>query len=202
MGRVLEQNASGNVVIGPVVNISGTLLSALTIANNQIVLIKEGSVSAARSDGTSAVSVGPGMYRIGLNATDTNTLGTLTIYVSASAALQYAIDAEVWQSTTYKLFYGSADQIATSAAVSAIVSVGVNTALVNRQVPTSAGVSGIVIQALTDYQAVTSAGLSVQLSVRAHNALVNYGVPTSAAMSAMVSAVTSAVVSGVLASYN
>jgi hypothetical protein len=89
MGRVLEQNASGNVVIGPMVNISGTLLSALTIANNQIVLIKEGSVSAARSDGTSAVSVGPGMYRIGLNATDTNTLGTLTIYVSASAALQY-----------------------------------------------------------------------------------------------------------------
>src|SRR5690242_1314237 len=141
MGRILEQNASGNVVIGPMVNISGTLLSALTMANNQIVLIKEGSVSAARSDGTSAVSVGPGMYRIGLNATDTNTLGTLTIYVSASAALQYAIDVEVWQSSTFKLFYGSADQIATSAAVSAIVSVVVQGAINNSDLASSADVS-------------------------------------------------------------
>ena len=108
MGRIIEQNTSSNVVIGPMVNISGTLLSALTIANAAIVLIKEGSVSAARSNTTSAASVGPGMYRIGLDATDTNTLGTLTVYVSASAALQYAVDIEVWQSTTFKLFYGSA----------------------------------------------------------------------------------------------
>ena len=192
MGRYLEQNASGNVVIGPMVNISGTLLSALTIANNQIVLIKEGSVSVGRSDTTSAVSVGPGMYRIGLNATDTNTMGTLIVYVSASAALQYAERAEVWQSTTYKLFYGSADQIATSAAVSQIVSAvgslvagraltdydaatssdisAIVTAVVNnvftlRQVPSSAAVSGIVVQALSDYDVASSSDISAIVSV-------------------------------------
>src|SRR5690349_16459844 len=144
MGRFLEQNAASRVVVGPMVDISGNLLTSLAFANTQIVIVKEGSVSAARHDTTSATSVGPGLYRITLDATDTDTLGTIVVYVSASAALQYALQAEVWQSTTFKLFYGSADQIATSAGVSAIVTAVVKNVITNMDVATSTGVSALV----------------------------------------------------------
>lgn len=212
MARYIAQGTSSNVVIGPMVNISGTLLSALAIANNQIVLVKEGSVSAARSDATSAVSVGPGLYRIGLNATDTDTMGTLVVYVSASAALQYAINVEIWQAATHALYYGSAQQILTSAAASAIVSVGVNTALVNYDVASSADVSAIVSAVisgvLNSYNVasageVASAGISsAGVSAIVQTALTNYDAATSADVSAIlagIGGVSSAAISGIVA---
>ena len=198
MAKTIAQNSSANVVIGPLVDISGDFLAGLDIANTAIVLVKEASVSVARNATTSALSVGPGLYRIVLNTADSDTLGTLTIFVSGSAALSYAKDIDIWQSTTWALFFGSAEQILTSAAASAMVSVRVNAALVNYDVPTSADVSAITVGVLTNYDVPTSADISVMVSVGVHAALTNYDVPTSADVSAIVSAV----VSGVLASYN
>lgn len=256
MGNFVGQSTSANVVCGPFIDISGSVIPNLAIANTAIVLIKENAASAARSQTTSAASIGPGMYRIVLNSADTNTLGTLTIVVSASACLPYAKDIEIWQAATHALYYGSADQVLGSAAVSVMVSVIVQAALVNYDVPTSADlsvaisvgvqaaltnydvatsgdvsaifagvgggltsaqVSAIVIQALTQYDVPTSADvsaitvgvltgydvptsadISVMVSVGVNAALSNFGVPTSAGMSAM----TSAVMVGVLTNYD
>ena len=75
MGNIVGQSTSANIVCGPFIDVSGSIVPNLAIANTAIVLVKESSVSAARGATTSAVSVGPGMYRIVLNSTDTNTLG-------------------------------------------------------------------------------------------------------------------------------
>src|SRR3990167_2911332 len=198
MGKTVAQNSSANIVLGPFVNISASVMSALTIANTAIVLIKESSTSAARVATTSALSVGPGFYRVVLNTADTDTLGTLTIIVSGSGAMLYSKDVEIWQSTTWNLYFGSADQILTSAAASAIVSVGVNAALVNYDVPTSADVSAIVSAVisgvLNSYNVasageVASAGVnSAGISAIVQGAFANYDLPTSADVSTIVAA--------------
>src|SRR3990167_10376283 len=198
MGQIVGQSTSANIVIGPLLNISASVMIDLTIANTAIVLIKENGASAARGATTSAASVGPGMYRIVLNSTDTNTLGTLTVHVSGSGAMLYAKDIEIWQAATWALYYGSADQILGSAAASALVSVGVNAALVNYDVPTSANVSAIVSAVvsgvLNSYNVasageVASAGVnSAGISAIVQGAFANYDLPTSADISVIVAA--------------
>lgn len=141
MAKPIAQNSSANVVIGPIIDASGSAVIGAAIANSAIVLVKEASTSAARNAGTSAASVGPALYRIVLNSTDTDTLGTLAVLASVSGGLPFRYDVEIWQSTTHALFYGTANQIATSAAVSAITST-------------------VAAQALSDYGALVSANLS------------------------------------------
>lgn len=197
MGNIVAQNASTDVVCGPFVNIYGSTIADLAIANNQIVLVKEGSVSVARSDVVSATSVAPGMQRISLNATDTNTLGTLTIWVSASAMMPYAKQIEVWQSGTWNMFYGSADHILGSVGASVLISTLVNRGLTNYDVPTSADISAIVTvvvkNVFTNMDVATSTGISAAISIVASavagRALTNYQALTSAAASALISVV-------------
>lgn len=162
MGKPIAQNSSANVVIGPAIDASGSAVTGATIANNAIVIVKEASTSASRNATTSAASVGPALYRIVLNSTDTDTLGTLVIHVSVSGALPFRYEAEVWQSATHALFYGTTNQIATSAAVSAIVSGVLDSynAASAGEVLTSSQVSVIAAQALSDYAALVSANLS------------------------------------------
>ena len=94
-------------------------MTGLEIDNDAIVLVK-GGVSANRSNTTSAASVGPGMYRVVLNSTDTNTLGEMTVIVSGSGAMLFSRHVDIWQIPTYNLYYGSADGIATSAVVAGV----------------------------------------------------------------------------------
>src|SRR5690606_7785921 len=143
-------------------------------ANAAIVLVKEASTSAARVASVSAVSVGPGLYRITLNSTDTDTLGTLVVFASVSGGLPFRYDTEIWQSTTHALYYGSADQIATSAIASAVVV----EALADFDVATSADVSAIV-SAVVQAVSMTSGSVSSLI----HNVLVNYDVASSADVS-------------------
>ena len=177
MGQIVGQSTSANIVIGPLLNISPSVMIVFDIPNTAIVLIKENGVSAARGATTSALSVGPAMYRIVLNSADTNTLGTLTVHVSGSGAMLYAKDVEIWQQPTWALFYGSADAVAGSAAMSAMVSA-----------VTSAVVSGV----LNSYNVasageVASAGInSAGISTIVQAALVAYDVPTSARVSVFV----------------
>lgn len=210
--KTLAQGTSANVHVGPLLNVSASVMVGLAIDNDAIVLIPEGGASTARSDTTSAASIGPGMYRVVLNASDTATLGQLDVLVSGSGAMLFRETVQIWQSPTHALFFGSADTIATSAGVSAIVTVAVAQALSDydvassadvsaivtvavaqalsdRQVPSSAAVSGIVIQALTDYDVPTSADVSAIGTVVAAQALSDYAALVSANLSAGVDAV-------------
>lgn len=219
MAKTIAQNSSANVDIGPIVDVSGSVLTGLAIANAAIWIVKEASTSVARTATTSAASIAPGHYRIVLATADTDTLGELTIGVSASAALPYSKQVEVWQSTTWNLFFGSAEQILTSAAASVMVSVRVNAALVNYDVPTSADVSVVVAGVLTNYDVPTSADVSAivqavsmtsaSVSTLIHTILVNYDVATSGDVSAifagvggLTSAQVSVIVGGALTNYD
>ena len=181
-------------------------MNGLAIANNAIWIIKANGASANRGATTSAVSVAPGCYRVVLNSSDTNTLGPLTVGVSGSGAIYWRSDVDIIQKSTYDLFYGSADNVATSAVVAgvsaAVAGVSAAVAGVSAAVLTSAEVSVIAKQALDDYGAntvtpLTSAGLSAQVDT----ALDNYGVATGAQVAAVSVAVAgvSAAVAGVSA---
>jgi hypothetical protein len=72
-----------------------TAETALTITPSLRLLSKAGAVQAATSDGSNATHDAGGIYRCTLTATDTNTVGTLKLYVTASGALPYQEDFEV-----------------------------------------------------------------------------------------------------------
>lgn len=201
----IAQATSANVHVGPLINVSGSVMIGLSIANDAVVLIQEGGASSQRSDTTSAASIGPGVYRVVLNASDTATLGQLDVLVSGSGALPWRETVKIWYAPTHALFYGSADQIATSAGVSAIVSVVVNQGLTDYDVATSADVSAIVSAVvsgvLANYDVATSSDVSAIASVVVAQALSDYGTATSAGISAAISVVASNVAALALTNY-
>ena len=114
------QSTSANIICGPIINVSGSVMTGRAIANTAIWVVKEAGVSTARSHATSALSVAPGTYRIPINTTDSDTLGTLYLFVSVSGALPWRSEIEIIQQPTMNLFFGSADAIATSAVVAGV----------------------------------------------------------------------------------
>ena len=85
----LKQSTVAVVKIGPFCGTTGTVLTALTIAQGDIRLSKAGGNMAQKSTATACVHDEIGIYFCDLSAADTNTLGALRLDVdkSGSAAL-------------------------------------------------------------------------------------------------------------------
>jgi len=78
-----------------------TAETGLTITPALRLLSKAGSTQAATSDGSNATHDAGGIYRCTLTATDTNTLGTLKLYVTVSGACPYQESFEVVPAAVY-----------------------------------------------------------------------------------------------------
>lgn len=84
-----------------------TLLTALTIANTDVKLSKAGGTMAAKNSGGGTHDA-DGWYAITLDATDTNTVGTLQVSCKMATALSVYFEATVLTQQAYDSIYGSA----------------------------------------------------------------------------------------------
>jgi len=103
MGLLLKQSTAVDVLIGPFMDEDDgkTTEEALTIEDEHVLLSKLGQALAAKNDANDATHDDLGYYNCPLNATDTNTLGTLQLCCHMAGALpvyhEYmVVTANVW----------------------------------------------------------------------------------------------------------
>lgn len=105
----LKQNTAVTKKIGPFVDSSDgdTAETALTINQANVRLSKNGGVFAQKNDANACTYDEEGHYNCQLDATDTNTLGTLTLSVKVTGALRVRHDFEVIPANVYDSLFGS-----------------------------------------------------------------------------------------------
>jgi hypothetical protein len=92
-----QSTASQEVPIGPFVDSTDgvTAETALTISNTDIKIWKSGATTLADKNSGGATHIANGVYYMVLDATDTDTLGPLVIFVSESGALPCKVECVV-----------------------------------------------------------------------------------------------------------
>lgn len=108
MKHLRQSTASQTITIGPFIDDTDfkTTENALTIANTDIKLKKNGATAVNKNSGGGTNDVN-GMVAITLDATDTNTVGELNISVKVAGALVVFKDCEVLEEPVYDLKYGA-----------------------------------------------------------------------------------------------
>jgi len=97
----LKQSTAATIPLGPFINAQGVVQTALGLTQADIRLKKEGGDAAQKSDATSCTHDESGIYDCALNATDTNTLGRLTVFINESGALPVAHDFTILPAQVY-----------------------------------------------------------------------------------------------------
>jgi hypothetical protein len=164
----LRQSTAASIMFGPFVdNTDGySPETGLTIAQADIRLSKNGGVFAEKNDATAASQAEFGWYNVELDATDTNTLGRLTIACSATGALpvwnQFMVQpANVWDSlfgTDY--LYVDVQEISSDGTAASNVELaydGTGFAFTNCTMPTTTAVTNQVTADVTAISGDTTA---------------------------------------------
>lgn len=102
-GGYLQANTAVDVLIGPFIDDTDgkTAKTGLTLSQGDIKLSKNGQALAQKNDDTAAAADANGYYNCELDATDTNTEGTLTLIVHESGALPVRHDFLVISQAAY-----------------------------------------------------------------------------------------------------
>lgn len=107
MAMILRQNTAVDVLVGPFLDKSDGS-AAETGESPSVKLSKNGQTLAAKNDATTPAHDADGYYNCELDATDTNTVGTLVLTVAASAnALPVRHEFQVVEEATYDFLYAS-----------------------------------------------------------------------------------------------
>ena len=107
MAMVLKQSTAVDVLIGPFVDLTDGA-SAENSESPAVKLSKNGGALAAKNDATTPSLSADGYYICDLNATDTNTVGTLVLTVAASAtALPVRHEFQVVAANVYDSLYAA-----------------------------------------------------------------------------------------------
>ncbi len=112
--RWLKQSTATTLALGPFVDDTDgkTAETALTISQSDVLLWKEGGTTLAqKNESTSCTHRSNGVYTCPINATDTNTLGTLVVSVAESGALPVRQDYIVLPANIYDSFVLGTDLI-------------------------------------------------------------------------------------------
>lgn len=101
--QLLRQSTAATVVLGPFVDSTDgvTAETALTIAQADIRLSKNGGAFAQTNNAAGATHMENGYYSVPLDTTDTGTLGRLTVAVSESGALPVWREFQVVPANVY-----------------------------------------------------------------------------------------------------
>jgi len=107
----LKANTAVDVLIGPFVDSTDgdTTETGLTIAQADVRLSKNGQNMAQKSDVTSCVHDELGYYNCELDATDTNTEGSLVLVVHESGALTVRHEFNILSEAAWDSLYGAKD---------------------------------------------------------------------------------------------
>ena len=112
-----------------------TAETGLTIANTDIKIWKFGATSLANKNSGGATHMTGGAYYAVLDATDTDTSGSMTIYVNVSGALPVQRDCVVLNAVVYDSMIAATDSLqveVTSAGTDAITADAISSAAGNK----------------------------------------------------------------------
>lgn len=109
--RLKQNTASQEVPLGYFLDSTdgNTEETGLTIANTDIKLWKNGATTLANKNSGGATHISNGIYYAVLDATDTNTLGPLVIFVHVTGALPVRLECEVLAANVYDSLVGGGD---------------------------------------------------------------------------------------------
>lgn len=106
-----QSTASQEVPIGPFLNSTdgNTTEAGLTIANTDIKVWKAGATTLANKNSGGGTHISGGIYYAVLDATDTDTLGSLVIFCHVSGALAVRVECVVLAANVYDSLIGGGD---------------------------------------------------------------------------------------------
>lgn len=107
--KLRQSTAGQEVPIGPFLDSTdaNTEKTALTILNTDVKLWKEGATSLVNKNTGSATYMSNGVYYTVLDATDTNTVGALFLFIHATGSLYVKSEFEVLPAAVYDANFGS-----------------------------------------------------------------------------------------------
>lgn len=116
MDGILRQNTAVDIFIGPFIDDTDgkTAETALTLAQAAVRLSKNAQNMAQKSDVTSCVHDELGMYNCELDATDTDTVGILTVNVHQAGSLAIKHTYQVLDEVAYDSLFAVAATILTA----------------------------------------------------------------------------------------
>jgi hypothetical protein len=88
-----------------------TAEDSLTIANTDIKLWKNGATTLANKNSGGATHIAGGIYYATLDATDTDTVGPLVIFVHVSGALTVRLECVVYPAVVYDALFAGTDYL-------------------------------------------------------------------------------------------
>ena len=111
--KLKQSTASQEIPLGYFLDSSDgdTEETGLTIANTDIKLWKMGATTLANKNSGGATHISNGVYYCTLDATDTNTLGALIIFVHVSGALAIRVECEVLPANVYDSWIAGSDYL-------------------------------------------------------------------------------------------
>lgn len=114
--KLLKQSTAVNVPMGPFLDSTdgNTEETGLTISQADIRLTKNGAAWAQTNNAAGATHQEKGNYQVPLDTTDTNTLGTLRVYIHESGALAVWDDFMVIPANAYDSLVAGTDALDTS----------------------------------------------------------------------------------------
>ena len=109
MINLRQSTASQEVPLGPFLDPADgdTAVTGLTIANTDIKVWKTGATSLANKNSGGATHISGGVYYTVLDATDTDTLGPLVIFVHVAGALAVRLECCVLDEAVYDVVFGT-----------------------------------------------------------------------------------------------
>ena len=114
--RLKQSTASQEIPLGYFVDSTdgNTEKTALTIANTDIKLWKNGATTLASKNSGGATHISNGIYYAVLDATDTNTLGPLVIFVHVTGALPVRVECEVLPPNVFEALIAGTEWLETT----------------------------------------------------------------------------------------
>ena len=106
-----QSTASQEIPLGPFLNDTdgNTEEAGLTIANTDIKIWKAGATTLASKNSGGATYISNGVYYCVLDATDTDTLGSLKIFIHVAGALAVVVECVVLAAMVYDSLIGGGD---------------------------------------------------------------------------------------------
>lgn len=109
MIHLRQSTASQEVPLGHFVDDTDgkTAETALSIANTDIKVWKAGATTLANKNSGGATHISGGIYYCTLDATDTDTIGPLVLFVAVAGALAVRVECEVLDEAQYDALFGT-----------------------------------------------------------------------------------------------
>lgn len=160
-----QSTASQEVPLGYFVDSTdgNTEETALTIANTDIKVWKNGATTLANKNSGGATHISNGIYYAVLDATDTDTVGPMVIFVHVSGALTVRLECCVLAANVFDSLVGATDKLDVNTAEIAGSNVSTSTAQIGVNVVNAAGTawgSGAITSGVFATGAITATAIA------------------------------------------